>query len=65
MRFEEVRSLTLEGREIATLYRILKPRELELHGDEQRLLLKVERALYEGLSIEDMERLEEEIRTNS
>ncbi|MFW6214976.1 MAG: hypothetical protein ACOC45_03420 [Alkalispirochaetaceae bacterium] len=65
MRFEEVRSLTLEGREIATLYRILKPRELELHGDEQRLLHKVERALYEGLSIEDMERLEEEIRTNS
>ncbi|MFP4329864.1 MAG: hypothetical protein ACLFP6_04020 [Spirochaetaceae bacterium] len=65
MRFEQVHSLTLEGREIATLYRILKPRELELHGDEQRLLLKVERALYEGLSIEDMERLEEEIRTNS
>lgn len=44
---------------------MLKPREQELHGDQERLLNRIERALYQGLSIEDMERLEEEIRTNS
>lgn len=64
MRFEEVGSLTLSGEELATLYRILKSMESELTGSEERLLNRVERTLYEGLSIEDMEHLEEEIRSN-
>lgn len=65
MTFEEVETVPLSGREVVTLYRMLKPREQELHGDQERLLNRIERALYQGLSIEDMERLEEEIRTNS
>ena len=65
MTFEEVGTLTLSGRDLATLYRMLKPRESQLHGEEERLLLRIEKTLYQGLSIEDMERLEEEIRTNS
>ncbi|MFP4301153.1 MAG: hypothetical protein ACOC47_08010 [Alkalispirochaetaceae bacterium] len=64
MTFEEVGSLTLSGEELATLYRILKSMESELAGAEERLLNRVERTLYEGLSIEDMEHLEEEIRSN-
>lgn len=64
MTFEDVGTLTLSGEELATLYRILKRMESELAGGEERLLNRVERTLYEGLSIEEMERLEEEIRSN-
>jgi len=61
--FEEVGPLTLNGEDLATLYRILKPMESRLSDSEERILLRVERRLYEGLSIEEMEGLEEEIRT--
>ena len=64
MRFEDVGSLTLSGEEVATLYSILKSMESELAGQGERLLARAERALYEGLSIEEMEHLEEEIRSN-
>lgn len=64
MTFEDVGTLTLSGEELATLYRILKRMESDLSGGEERLLSRVERTLYEGLSIEEMERLEEEIRSN-
>lgn len=64
MTFEEVGSLTLSGEELTTLYRILKRMESELSGAEERLLNRLERTLYEGLSIEEMEHLEEEIRSN-
>ena len=64
MTFEDVGTLTLSGEELATLYRILKGMESDLSGGEERLLNRVERTLYEGLSIEEMERLEEEIRSN-
>lgn len=64
MTFEDVGALTLSGEELATLYRILKGMESDLSGGEERLLNRVERTLYEGLSIEEMERLEEEIRSN-
>jgi hypothetical protein len=62
--FEDVGTLTLSGEELATLYRMLKSMEAELSREEERLLTRVERTLYEGLSIEEMERLEEEIRSN-
>lgn len=64
MTFEDVGTLTLSGEELATLYRMLKSMEAELSREEERLLTRVERTLYEGLSIEEMERLEEEIRSN-
>ena len=62
MRFEELGNLTLAPKEVTTLYRILKPLEAELRGEEERLLERIEKTLYQGLSIEEMEKLEEEIR---
>lgn len=64
MNFEELEPLTLNGEELAVIYKRMKPKEAELSYAEERLLERVERRLYEGLSIADMERLEEEIRTN-
>ena len=64
MKFDQVEGVTFAGDELISLYRFLKAREAELDYPTDRLLERIERRLYEGLSIEEMERLEEEIRNN-
>jgi hypothetical protein len=51
--------IELLHQEAIALYRFLKPREEVLGADLIPLLRKIERALYEGMSIEDVEQLTE------
>lgn len=55
----------LTGREAVGIYLLLKKRESELDDTLTQLLLRIEKALYGELSIEEFERLEELYRSNS
>jgi len=52
-----VNSVTLSDREIEDLYVILKPREETLGAALEELLARLEQALYDRLTIDEMERL--------
>lgn len=49
--------LTLTGEEIEGLYVLLKPREEELSGPLAGLLARIERTLYDRLTVEELERM--------
>ena len=49
----------LSGREFVAIYLFLKNREEGLDGTLMKLLARMERVLYERLSIDEFERLEE------
>jgi hypothetical protein len=50
-------SITLSDGEAAELYVMLKPREGALTAPLAELLLRIEKSLYERLTIDEMERL--------
>jgi len=50
-------SIALSGGEAAELYILLKPREGVLTAPLAELLLRIEKSLYERLTIDEMERL--------
>jgi hypothetical protein len=52
-----VNPITLSDREIEDLYVILKPREETLGAALEELLARLERALYDRLTIEELEQL--------
>jgi hypothetical protein len=52
-----VNPITLSDREIEDLYVILKPREESLGAPLEELLTRLERALYDRLTIDELERL--------
>jgi hypothetical protein len=52
--------MELNGKEIERLYVFLHAHEASLGSELLQLKARIERILYEELSIEDMERIEEE-----
>jgi len=52
-----VNPVTLSDREIEDLYVILKPREEALGAALEELLARLERALYDRLTIDEIEQL--------
>lgn len=55
----------LSGREAVGIYLFLKKRESELDSALTQLMLRIEKALYGELSIDEFERLDELYRSNA
>ena len=50
--------LTLSLEELKTLFPLLKKNEDSLNSKERQILVKIERNLYENLSIDEIQRIE-------